>query len=245
MPFSKKIKLEAKRRSAFRCCICHRLFVEVHHIIPQVEGGADTLNNAATLCAECHDLFGGNPEKRAQIREMRDAWWCTMEERARNLTHDDDISDCTVIERDETPHGKLSSRTVAIYHRIFATETFEDAATVTWELLQHAQKLRPGAPRILFLDIDGHLNANGGFDEDMYEFQRHFILGAVRRYLKGAHMPLISFRVPTAQRNDLPTEVRILPNTIALADAIAGFNDGVESLYVGDADRWVRPDKHK
>ena len=33
------------------------------------------MDNAAPLCARCHDVYGGNPDKRKQIRETRDLWW--------------------------------------------------------------------------------------------------------------------------------------------------------------------------
>jgi hypothetical protein len=75
MAFPEKIKLEAKQRANFCCVICHQPFVDVHHIVPQSDGGPDTIENAAPLCGSCHDLFGGNPDKRKQIREMRDFWW--------------------------------------------------------------------------------------------------------------------------------------------------------------------------
>lgn len=75
MPFPEPIKLEAKQRANFCCVICKQPFVEVHHILPEAQGGPDTLDNAAPLCGSCHDLFGGNPDKRKQIREMRDFWW--------------------------------------------------------------------------------------------------------------------------------------------------------------------------
>ena len=75
MAFSEKVKLEAKQRADFCCVVCHQPFVEVHHIVPQFDGGPDTIENAAPLCGSCHDLFGGNPDKRKQIREMRDFWW--------------------------------------------------------------------------------------------------------------------------------------------------------------------------
>jgi HNH endonuclease len=55
--------------------------VEVHHIIPQEEGGADTEENAAPLCPTCHDIWGGNPQKRKSIREMRDLWYEICEKR--------------------------------------------------------------------------------------------------------------------------------------------------------------------
>jgi hypothetical protein len=84
MPFSEKTKLEAKRKSHFVCVICHQPFVEVHHILPQADGGPDDLDNAAPLCASCHDLFGANPVKRKQIREMRDFWWEICDKRPAN-----------------------------------------------------------------------------------------------------------------------------------------------------------------
>jgi hypothetical protein len=75
MPFPEDVKLEAKRRAHFRCVVCQQPWVEVHHIHPQAEQGADSLENAAPLCASCHQRFGGNPELRKQLREMRDQWW--------------------------------------------------------------------------------------------------------------------------------------------------------------------------
>ena len=75
MPFSEATKLEAKRKAHFACVVCHQAFVEVHHITPQADGGTDDFDNAAPLCAGCHADFGGNPDKRKQIREMRDLWY--------------------------------------------------------------------------------------------------------------------------------------------------------------------------
>ena len=82
MPFTESIRLEAKRRSHFQCCICKEPFVQVHHIVPEAAGGVSEIHNAAPLCASCHDRFGGNPDKRKQIREMRDLWWEICAERA-------------------------------------------------------------------------------------------------------------------------------------------------------------------
>ena len=76
MPFSESHKEEVRRRAYHRCCICQEVrFIEVHHIIPESEGGPDTEENAAPLCAGCHDLYGNDPQKRKQIREMRDQWY--------------------------------------------------------------------------------------------------------------------------------------------------------------------------
>ena len=75
MPFPENIKLEDRRRSNCKCVICQQPFVDVHHIIPEADGGPNDLDNAAPLCASCHNWFGANPVLQKQIREMRDLWW--------------------------------------------------------------------------------------------------------------------------------------------------------------------------
>ena len=74
MPFSEKIKLEVKRKAAFRCCRCQSIGIDVHHIIPEKDGGPSDASNAAPLCQNCHDQFGDNPQKRKEITQMR-GWW--------------------------------------------------------------------------------------------------------------------------------------------------------------------------
>ena len=77
--FSEAVKLEVKKKAAFRCCRCQSISVQVHHIIPQKDGGSDDIDNAAPLCSSCHDLFGANPIKRKEIRQMRDWWYERVE----------------------------------------------------------------------------------------------------------------------------------------------------------------------
>lgn len=55
--------------------------VEVHHIIPQEEGGPDTEDNAAPLCPSCHETYGANPQKRKFLKEARDLWYEICERR--------------------------------------------------------------------------------------------------------------------------------------------------------------------
>jgi len=74
MAFSEQLKLQVRRRAAFRCCRCHEIGIEVHHIVPQAQRGPNTEKNAAPLCPNCHTWFGGNSEKRKEISQMRD-WW--------------------------------------------------------------------------------------------------------------------------------------------------------------------------
>ena len=75
MGFSESLKGEVKRKAHFRCCLCHALGVEIHHIIPEADDGPDTEDNAAPLCPSCHETYGSNPQKRKFIREARDFWY--------------------------------------------------------------------------------------------------------------------------------------------------------------------------
>lgn len=74
MSFSEKIKKEVKEKSAFRCCRCQDIGIDIHHIVPEKDGGNDDFSNAAPLCQNCHDQFGDNESKRKEIIQMRD-WW--------------------------------------------------------------------------------------------------------------------------------------------------------------------------
>lgn len=75
MEFNEKQKLEIKQKAHFMCCLCHNPYVEIHHIIPEAEGGSNSEENAAPLCPYCHETFGSNPTKRNYIRQARDNWY--------------------------------------------------------------------------------------------------------------------------------------------------------------------------
>ena len=75
MPFSESLKTQVRKKSHLACCLCKSLGVEVHHIIPESEGGPDTEENAAPLCPSCHEIYGANSQKRKFIREARDLWY--------------------------------------------------------------------------------------------------------------------------------------------------------------------------
>lgn len=203
MPFSEKIKLEAKRKSAFRCVICRKPFVEVHHILPQVEGGPDTLDNAAPLCASCHDLYGGNPEKRKQIRQMRDYWFQMVEEKSATME--------SLLNFFEKANNFLkTNKEVALYHVVYEYEKFEEAAQMIFELVRNAQQNWPNANRSLYLDIDSHKNKAGGFDSDMFELQKDFILGFLMPYLHKVYMPICVVENPKFQKNNVPEDINII-----------------------------------
>jgi hypothetical protein len=81
MSFSEILKSKVRKKAHFSCCLCKAIGIEVHHIVPQEQGGPDTEDNAAPLCPSCHETYGANPEKRKFIREARDLWYEICEKR--------------------------------------------------------------------------------------------------------------------------------------------------------------------
>lgn len=204
MGFSEKVKEEARRKSGFRCVICQEPFVEVHHIIPQSEGGEDTIENAAPLCSRCHDLYGDNPAKRKQIRQMRDYWFEVMEKRDK-----EGLDELGPIAPDTDRVNALRDKGIAIQHTVFAEENFQTAARMIYKLIYTAQQNFPNQKRILYLDIEGHRNGAGGYDHDMMELQKDFILGFLMPYITAVHMPLISVENKKLQKNELVEDLAI------------------------------------
>lgn len=204
MSFSEKVKIEAKKKAGFRCVICQEPFVEVHHIIPQKEGGEDTINNAAPLCSRCHDLYGDNPSKRKQIRQMRDHWYEVMEKRNTGK-----LSDLNPIRPDHERINALRDKSIAIQHTVFAEENFQTAARMLYKLIYTVQQKFPNQKRILYLDIEGHRNNAGGYDRDMLELQKEFMLDFLLPYLSVAHLPLCSVENTKLQENELFEDLAI------------------------------------
>lgn len=56
MGFSEKEVEQLLVDTGRKCCICDKLHsVQVHHIVPKEEGGTDDIDNAITLCPNCHN----------------------------------------------------------------------------------------------------------------------------------------------------------------------------------------------
>ncbi len=75
MPFSESLKAQVRKKAHSACCLCKSGGVDIHHIIPESEGGSDTQDNAAPLCPSCYEAYGANPRKRQFIHEARDVWY--------------------------------------------------------------------------------------------------------------------------------------------------------------------------
>jgi len=98
---------------------------------------------------------------------------------------------------------------MALYHCVYAEESFHDAVHALFDLVAYTQRTFPGAERQLFLDIEGHRTPTDALDGDMFELQKDFLLGFLMPFLTEVRMPLMGVRNPNPQREDLPDELRI------------------------------------
>jgi len=96
---------------------------------------------------------------------------------------------------------------VAIYHNIHRHEGFEHSAQTIFKLVQEAQKHYPNQKRSLYVDIEGHRNSKKGFDADMFELQKDFLVGFLLRFLTEIHGPMASMQNPKPQENDIPVSL--------------------------------------
>ncbi|WP_237287791.1 HNH endonuclease signature motif containing protein [Streptomyces malaysiensis] len=104
---------------------------------------------------------------------------------------------------------KKTQKGVAIYHDMKVYENFERSALRIFECIKQAEKSSPGAPRFLYIDIQGHRNEAGGYDHDAFELIKDYALGFLRDYLTEIHTPLYDARNPGKQRNDIPDALQI------------------------------------
>ena len=92
MSFPRNVRDEALVRSHRRCCICHEFggrAVNVHHIIQEADGGANSIENSICLCLRCHSEAGhfnsrhpiGTKYSPEELRAHRNQWWTHCEAR--------------------------------------------------------------------------------------------------------------------------------------------------------------------
>ena len=102
------------------------------------------------------------------------------------------------------------TRPIAIAHRVLAHEDFDQTAHILLQLLTNAQRQFPGAKRSLFLEIDGHRNSNGGFDDDMLELQSNFMQEFLLQFVTRVVTPLAEFQNTKPQNNVIPEELNLI-----------------------------------
>jgi len=83
MPFSSQTRTQVLLWCDRHCCLCKKacgIKIEVHHLVPESEGGSDDIDNAMPLCFDCHsevmsynnDHPRGNKYKRDELKARRE-----------------------------------------------------------------------------------------------------------------------------------------------------------------------------
>lgn len=86
VPFPRAVKDELLVKAHRHCCICHKnagTNMEVHHIVPEANGGDDSPENGIPLCLDCHANVEhynakhprGNKFTPEELRKHRDQWF--------------------------------------------------------------------------------------------------------------------------------------------------------------------------
>jgi hypothetical protein len=101
---------------------------------------------------------------------------------------------------------------VSLYHVVGENDSFEKAADDLFALLKEAQERFPDWPRAYYVDIRGHVDELGRFDEDFVELQQEFFFSTIAPFVTALEMPVTGPLLnPDLQRNDLPDRLRIAP----------------------------------
>ena len=97
--------------------------------------------------------------------------------------------------------------TVSLYHIVEEEDDFETAAQDIFALAKTAQEEFPDWPRVLYLDIQDHLDDQGRFTDDMVELQQEFLIAAMGKFFTALALPIVAVVNPDKQVNDLPGEL--------------------------------------
>jgi hypothetical protein len=98
---------------------------------------------------------------------------------------------------------------VSLYHVVSEDDRFEDAAGSLFALLKESQERFPDWPRIMYVDINGHVDQSGQFEEDFVELQQEFFFACIAPFLTAFDLPLVDAVNPNDQRNDVPDRLNI------------------------------------
>ena len=101
--------------------------------------------------------------------------------------------------------------TVSLRYDVEENASFEDAALGLFALLKDAERQFPGWPRLLYLNIEGHLDTFGRLEPEMIELQQEFLFSIVGPFVTAVAAPIVSGLNPAPQRNNLPDRLVLAP----------------------------------
>lgn len=178
MSFSESLKADLRRRSDMRCCVCHSIGVDIHHIVPTCEDGSDAEDNAAPLCPSCHDTYGMNPTKRKLIREAKTNWLASCDRRLHRIP---EINELIEIARGLATREDLSCalrEAISSKHNSPGTCSAEPVAQPLGDIIEFFYNFAPDSSKVCQTDIDFAYTAMFGAvwrDEEMEDIRKSFL----------------------------------------------------------------------
>lgn len=109
------------------------------------------------------------------------------------------------IQRNQSPRAKP----IALYHDMAVYENFERCASRIFQVIHRAQQVMPNVSRVLYFDIQGHLDSDNEHDRDSLEMLGHFLPEKALPYLTELHTPMYAMKNPNRQNNRVPEGMRI------------------------------------
>ncbi|MFJ2907397.1 hypothetical protein [Streptomyces sp. NPDC087212] len=111
--------------------------------------------------------------------------------------------------RKNTQKSPAKAKGIALWHDMAVYENFERCAPRIFEIIHKAQSMRPGAPRFLHFDVQGHRNSENGYDRDSWEMINNFLPKEALPYLTELSTPMYTAKNPRRQDNRVPEEMRV------------------------------------
>lgn len=142
----RKLEEEIKRKSNNRCIVCHNMEAKCHLLDNRKD---EDEQNLILLCDMCARKYLGNPDLIKQLKQRRDYWYKQVEEAMLGYKSEG-IEDLKT--------DALSRRNMALYHVVYEYEGIKEAINDIFLLLKSAKEKAPEYQRILYLDIDGHID---------------------------------------------------------------------------------------
>lgn len=158
MGFTPKVKEEVLWNSR-RCCAVCREFAgrdnEVHHIIPEADGGPNTIDNAINLCSRCHIEAShydarqpkGTKYSPDELRRFRDELWQAAEEKRHliltrgNVSVNPAVIETTILNLDAKQTVSVTNSNPQPLYNVQASLTISQGTLTTKDLDIEARSL--------------------------------------------------------------------------------------------------------
>lgn len=111
---------------------------------------------------------------------------------------------------DDASRIEKAEKGVGLYHEVWLNDTFDHAAKALFRIVRSAEDDYPGVPRLLYVDVHGHRDESGEFDDEIRQLDE-FVRTTLALYVTSYPMLLTGEQGENPQqRNDVPERITVL-----------------------------------